>query len=91
MPLFAVLLTHTFYLRMGRKSGKKLYSLQPAHPELLLKLYKNLYAFGNQGALFEKTAPWTPAEAFHKKDKLKASPNVLNNIPLFNSCQFQKW
>jgi hypothetical protein len=26
-----------------------------------------------------------------KKDKLKASPNVGNNIPLFNTYQFQKW
>jgi hypothetical protein len=24
------------------------------------------HAFGNQGALFEKTAPWTPAKAFDK-------------------------
>jgi hypothetical protein len=22
-------------------------------------------AFGDQGALFEKTAPWTPAKTFH--------------------------
>jgi hypothetical protein len=24
-----------------------------------------LFASGGQGALFEKTAPWTPAKAFH--------------------------
>jgi hypothetical protein len=23
-----------------------------------------LFAFGDQGALFEKTAPWTPAKTF---------------------------
>jgi hypothetical protein len=26
---------------------------------------KTLFAFGDQGALFEKTAPWTPAKTFY--------------------------
>jgi hypothetical protein len=25
---------------------------------------KKLFAFGDQGAFFEKTAPWTPAKTF---------------------------
>jgi hypothetical protein len=34
---------------------------------LLETVLKNLFAFGDQGALFEKTAPWTPAKAFDKE------------------------
>jgi hypothetical protein len=35
-------------------------------------------AFGDQGALFEKTAPWTPAKTFHTRSTI-----VLRFIKVF--------
>jgi hypothetical protein len=33
--------------------------------QYFIKKLKQIFASGGQGALFEKTAPWTPAKAFY--------------------------